>query len=205
MKKNKNVLFRITFLIVILLFLFIGYQLYNSFYSQINDNKVKVIDIIEGYQYKLKDNNSKLYISYFKKLDKLLEDENYNEEEYVKLISSMFIIDFFTLQNKNSKNDIGGTDFIHEDIRDNFIEQSRSTFYKYININKVDSNLPIVKEITNINVINKHFKYEKINDMNAYSVNIDWIYEAENDYQNSANLTLVHKDNKIYIIEMNKK
>lgn len=205
MKKNKNVLFRITFLIVILLFLFIGYQLYNSFYSQINDNKVKVIDIIEGYQYKLKDNNSKLYISYFKKLDKLLEDENYNEEEYVKLISSMFIIDFFTLQNKNSKNDIGGTDFIHEDIRDNFIEQSRSTFYKYININKVDSNLPIVKEITNINVINKQFKHEKINDMNAYSVNIDWIYEAENDYQNSANLTLVHKDNKIYIIEMNKK
>lgn len=203
-KKKSKKLFKITLIIIILLFLFIVYQLYNIFFNEIFDNKIKIVEVIEGYDYELKENSGPLYKKYFMDLKKLLE-EDYNDEEYARLVSSMFIIDFFSLQNKTSKNDVGGCEFVYNEIRDNFIDKARATYYKYININKVDQNLPIVKKIDNINIKKINYIFDGISDKNAFLVNISWSYEKENGYQKNASLILIHNNKKLFIVEMNKK
>ena len=121
-------------------------------------------------------------------------------------VAKLFIIDFYTLDNKLSKNDIGGTDFIKESMRDNFIEEARSTFYKYVEVksNKRTQKLPVVSEIIEAYVENTSFKYnDKTIDENAYKVTISWDYKEDLGYETEAKMILVNENNKLYIIEMN--
>ena len=51
---------------------------------------------------------------------------------------------------------------------------------------------------------NIKYTYGEITDENAYSVDVVWTYTEEkfSDYQQKANLTFVHKDNKLYLVEL---
>ena len=60
---------------------------------------VKVVDRISDYDYKLEDRDSKLYKTYFNELKELLSKNNVDEEKYADLLTKLFIIDFYTLDN----------------------------------------------------------------------------------------------------------
>ena len=113
MKKSKKILIA---LIILVLLLIIGMLVY-MFFFKTDENEVKVIKTISKYGYTLDENETALYKEEFEKLDKVLSAKNVNYEDYAKEISKLFIIDFYTLSNKLSKNDIGGTQFIKEDMR----------------------------------------------------------------------------------------
>lgn len=129
------------------------------FFFKTDENEVKVIKTISKYGYTLDENETALYKEEFEKLDKVLSAKDVNYEDYAKEISKLFIIDFYTLSNKLSKNDIGGTQFIKEDMRDNFIDQARSTFYKYVEVksDKRTQKLPEVSLIDDVKVENTTF------------------------------------------------
>ena len=40
--------------------------------------------------------------------------------------------DFYNLENKITKNDVGGLQFIHEDMQENFLLKAKDTMYKNI-------------------------------------------------------------------------
>lgn len=214
MKKSKKIL--ITLIIIVILSI-IGILLYNYF-SKDEPKEVKTIKSIPEYGYELKENETKLYKDEFDNLDKILSKKEVDYEEYAKQIAKLFIIDFYTLDNKLSKNDIGGTDFIKDDMRDNFIEKARSTFYKYLEVNSSDRNqeLPIVSEIKDVEIENTTFVIKdsktttsktktttsKGTQVDAYKVIISWDYKEDYGYEKEANMIIIKEDKKLYIVEM---
>jgi len=56
-----------------------------------------------------------------------------NLKAYASAIVQNFIVDFFTLSNKDSRTDIGGLQFFSEDVMDNFRSSAIDDFYLYLN------------------------------------------------------------------------
>lgn len=200
MKKSRKIIIS---LIVIILIAIIGLIVYKTVFNN-SQEEVKIIKSIKDYDYNLKENETELYKTEFNELDRILSKKNVDYEEYAKSITKLFIIDFYTLNNKLSKNDIGGTEFIKEDMRDNFIEEARSTFYKYVEvIDGRTQELPEVSSITDVSVEKTEFKYsDKTIDENAYKVSISWDYVEDLGYEKEASMIIVKQDKKLYIVEM---
>ena len=205
--KKKSSKKKILIIIIILIIVgILGVLTLKKLFPKDKEQEVKVIKEIKGYGYKLNENETNIYKDEFYKLEEILTNNEINYEEYAMQVAKLFIIDFYTLDNKLSKNDIGGTEFIKESMRDNFIEEARSTFYKYLEVksDKRTQKLPIVSEILDTSIENATFKYnDKTVDENAYRVTISWNYKEDLGYETEAKMILVNENNKLYIIEMN--
>lgn len=146
--------------------------------------------------------DTKLYKDTFDSLGKVLDKEPIDYEEYAKYLSELFIIDFYTLDNKNDKNDIGGIQFIHDDLKDNFMLNASDTVYKYIkNItSSKNRQLPVVSKINVSDISENTYKIENT-EYSSYIVTLDWSYEKDYGYETSTKITLIKKDNKLFIVE----
>ena len=96
---------------------------------------VTVVGQINDYNYTLESNATRIYKKYYKELEKELEDRKIDEKNYASLISKLFVIDYYTLDNKVTNKNIGGVQFIHSNLKDSFITASSNTIYKYIKNN----------------------------------------------------------------------
>ena len=202
MKRRKKSYTKIIIIFVILLILgIIGFIYLNKDEEK---SVIKVERTIPGFEYTLEENETEIYKDTFKKLESILDEEEIDKEEYAKCISELFIIDFYTLDNKLSKNDIGGVQFVYPSIKDNFVEKARSTFYKYLEVKEGRTQtLPIVSEITSVLAEKTLFKVKDTKEnKEAYKVSISWEYEEDLDYEKEADLYVVVESNKLYIVEM---
>lgn len=205
LKKGAKILI---ILLVIVALLGIGFGAYKMFFSKEQVTEVKVLKTIKKYGYTLKDNKSKKYQEMFTELDKILSKAPVKEEEYVKQIAQMFVYDFYTLSDKTTKTDVGGTDFVFSTSLNNFLENAEDTFYKYVesNIyNQRKQKLPTVDKITIESAEKTSYAYGEQTDEDAYEVKVSWTYTDEefNDYQKEATLTFVHEDIKLSLAELN--
>lgn len=204
MKLKKRTRRTLIFLLIIILAV-AGYFIYNKYFTT-EVKKVVTIDSIPAYGYKLKDNKPEKYKKMFKQLKEILDEKPVDKEKYAKKITEMFIFDFYSLKDKSLKTDVGGVDFIHPDILTNYLENAENTYYKYVESNlygKRKQDLPTVDKVT-INKIEKtEYKYNNEVDSEAYKVNVKWTYTSSkyDDYQDEADLIIVHKDKKLYIVE----
>lgn len=203
-KKAKRVVIVLLLIILVLLgVLFIKDKFSNT--KEVEENKV--VNKIEKYDYTLKDNKTKEYRKMFDELKKILSEKEVDEEEYVKKISEMFIYDFYSLDDKTAKTDIGGVDFVYSDILENFLQNAQNTYYKYVesNIyNNRNQNLPTVKEIEIESVKQEAFAYGDETDDKTYIVDATWTYtDTEfSDYQNNAQLIFIHDGDKLWLVEL---
>ena len=205
MKKDKlkRIMLLTLFILLIILVLVIYFKFFKKEQKEIKENKV--VDTIKNYDYHLKEEDSKLTSTLFNELDKVLSDEEINEEEYAKVISQLFVIDFYNLNNKLSNTDIGGIQYIHPDIKDNFIIKAENTVYKYVKSNIYGNRtqeLPIITNtiIEDIKVTDYTSKTYK--DNNSYQIKIKVEYQKDLKYPTEIELKLIHKDKKLYIIEV---
>lgn len=199
MKKNKLLI------VVILIILILGGLYLLNFDKKPEKIKSKITKTIENYNYNLYDNSTKNYKDLFNELSKVLSSDTVDEKKYVELISKMFIIDFYTLSNKTTNMDIGGLQFVHKDVVDNFKEKATATIYKFVETNIYGDRkqeLPKVKEVTIESIEQKNFKYNKTSDSNAYFVKVNWTYEKDLGYETSKNLIFVHDDKALSLVEM---
>lgn len=170
--------------------------------------KVKVLNKIPEYGYELKDNKTEAYKEAFHQLEKILKEDPVDEEKYVKKIAEMFILDFYTLNDKLAKTDVGGADFVHQEAVVDFLEKAQDTMYKYLESNLYDERtqkLPTVKEVTIKSVEKSPFTYKEKVDDEALIVKASWEYtdtSTSNGYQTEATLTFVHEDKKISLVEL---
>ena len=166
--------------------------------------KSKVVDSIKKYGYTISDNDTKLFKSKFNELKKVLNEKEVDNEKYSKLVAELFIIDFYTLDNKSSKNDVGGVEYVFDNYKASFIDKARDEFYKYVknNLNDDrDQDLPVVSSI-------KVDSIEKVETMNyfekedlqlideAYKVELTWSYEKDLGYSDKATIIVI-KDGDI--------
>lgn len=208
MKLKKKIKRNIIIVIFIVAILVTGYGIYHFFGNVNTIKEVKIVNEIDGYGYKLKDNKSKKYKDMFSKLKKILIADEVDEKQYVKQISQMFIYDFYTLNDKTTKTDVGGVDFIYSTIVNNFLTNAESTYYRYVEsdlYNQRKQKLPTVDTISIDNIETTTYEYEKETDDEAYQVDVTWTYTSEdyNSYQQKATLIFVHEDKKLSLVELN--
>lgn len=194
-------------IVVVLLLVVVGGLIW---YFNFRDGKekvevAKVVNEISEYGYQLKDNKSEAYKKLFQELKEVLESDSIDEEAYAKLISQMFIMDFYTLDDKVAKTDVGGADFVHSEEREDFLEQAMDTVYKYVESNLYGDRkqeLPTVKEVVVDQIETIEFDYLDQTDANAYQVSVSWDYKKDLGYETEATLIIVHEGNKLSIVEM---
>lgn len=202
-KKVKRFLIILLIVIVAAVGGFVFYEMTNT--SKVTIKKATVLNEIKGYGYTLKSNKSKAYKKEFANLATILNSDSVDEEAYLKSITKLFILDFYTLSDKVANTDVGGVDFIHTDAKTNFLEKAEDTIYKYVENNMYGGrhqSLPTVKNVTIDNIQNVSFTLNKEVDSKAYQVTVSWTYTEENDYQNKATLTFAHEGKKLSLVEM---
>lgn len=197
------------FIILIVLIALIGVFVY-FFVKNKNSNEsrevieVVSLDTIEGYNYHLNDRDSEVYKKYFYELKTILSDsENIDFEAYARVLSSMYVIDLYSLYNKLNKYDVTVSDFINPENVDNFRLKVSDTLYKYLEDDtngKRNQELPKVKEVNVEEVSNKSFKIDEI-EYSGYVVKLSWSYEKDLGYDTEATLDLIKRDNKIYVLK----
>ena len=202
-KKVKRFLIILLIVIVAAVGGFVFYEMTNT--SKVTIKKATVLNEIKEYGYTLKSNKSKAYKKEFANLATILNSDSVDEEAYLKSITKLFILDFYTLSDKVANTDVGGVDFIHTDAKTNFLEKAEDTIYKYVENNMYGGrhqSLPTVKNVTIDNIQNVSFTLNKKVDSKAYQVTVSWTYTEENDYQNKATLTFAHEGKKLSLVEM---
>lgn len=202
-KKVKRFLIILLIVIVAAVGGFVFYEMTNT--SKVTIKKATVLNEIKEYGYTLKSNKSKAYKKEFANLATILNSDSVDEEAYLKSITKLFILDFYTLSDKVANTDVGGVDFIHTDAKTNFLEKAEDTIYKYVENNMYGGrrqSLPTVQDVTIEDIQNVSFTLNKETDTNAYQVTVSWTYTEENDYQNKATLTFAHEGKKLSLVEM---
>lgn len=199
---KKNIILAVLILIICLI-LFTFYI--NNKSSNKEVNEVKIVDNIEKYGYTLYDNKSSLYKEKFSELKEILNKEDFNEKEYAEKIAELFTIDFYDLNSKKTNTDIGGIDFIHKNAKDEFILAAKDTLYKYIESDVYGGRNQKLPEITTVvvsSIENVSFKSDKLSDEKSYEIKVDITYKEDLEYPTSVTLTLIHDENKLYIVEV---
>ena len=133
-KKKRKIILTVTAFLII-----VGISsLIMLFRSNINNVITKkkasneVIDTIKGYGYTLEKRDTKLFKDKFNDLKKVLSSKDVDFEEYAKDLSMLYIIDLYTINNKDSKYDVGGAEYIVDSAKENYELKVRDTLYKYV-------------------------------------------------------------------------
>lgn len=159
-------------------------------------NKDEGIENINN-KYILYKRDSNLYKENFEKLRTILETSPVDNKEYAETIVKLFVIDFYTLDNKNENTDIGGLQYVHSNLKDNLVLNASSTMYKYI---KTTKELPRVKSITSVDTKETTYKISD-KDYSAYAITINWEYDKDLGYEKQGTFIVVNDNGDLSIVE----
>ena len=159
-------------------------------------NKDEGIENINN-KYILYKRDSSLYKENFEKLRTILETSPVDNKEYAETIVKLFVIDFYTLDNKNDNTDIGGLQYVHSNLKDNLVLNASSTMYKYI---KTTKELPKVKSITSVDPRETTYKIND-KDYSAYAITINWEYDKDLGYEKQGTFIVVNDNENLSIVE----
>lgn len=206
MKLKKKVKVTLLSMIILVIIAVAGIIIYKVIDNKPAVKETKVLKTIDAYGYELKDNKSKKYKELFKELEEILLETEVDEEAYVKKIAELFVYDFYSLNDKTAKTDVGGVDFVQASALENFLINAEDTYYKYVESNLYGDRkqeLPTVNEIVVESINPTEYVYNN-QKANAYEVKLNWTYTEEkySDYQSSATLTFVKEDIKYYLVEL---
>lgn len=203
LKRGKLVIFLLIVLIIVFACLFVFKK---KKPKQVPVSvETEVIDKIDSFDYELNDNETEYYNELFNSLKDLLSKDDYDEEEYALLISKLFLTDFYDLNNKVMKSDVGGTQFVYSDYRSDFESGATDTVYKYVQSNVYGDRkqeLPVVKSIDKEDIYTDSFEYNYDIDYDAYYVVLNINYEVDLGYPTQVKLVLIHNNNKLEIAKM---
>ena len=209
-KRKKKSITKILICLIIVGAIIGGYFVYNNFFKKADN--VKVVDSIknEDVDYVVNENDTKLFKDNFEELKKILNAKEVDNSKYAEVITKLFVIDFFTLSNKTSKNDVGGVQFVFESYKTDFVEGARNGMYKHVHstaANEDNSSLPTVSKVK-IDSIDEVSPYSIFasggftEDQVGYMINISWEYKNDDDYMHNATIVVVPDGTKLSIARM---
>ncbi len=163
----------------------------------------KELDNLELYGYTLDDLDTPLYKTYFDELKDILNKDELDWEQYATGLTKIFVADFYTLSNKITSSDIGGVEFIHIDMVDNFIMHAGDTMYNHVKNNVYGDRvqeLPTVSDVTIGEIISENYTYND-NSYEAYKVSVTWEYEKDLGYDKTGTFYLIKDNNKLNVVQ----
>ncbi len=202
LKKKVKVILIIA---IILIVAGLGFLAYESLQPK-NVRTATVENEIEEYGYTLKSTRNDRYKEMFQELKDILSEDPVDEEAYLEQVSKMFIMDFYTLNDKLANTDVGGIDFVHTNAKTNFLEKAEDTVYKYVESDIYGTRVQELPEVTDVTVEKiENIEYTigtDVTDDNAYQVEVSLKYKEDMDYPTKATLIFVHEDNKLSLVEV---
>ena len=140
-RKKKRV---VNFFKIIVTIVIVGVIIF-IFYTKYPFKNNHKVDDIRGYHYAIENRDSKLMKDNFALLKDVLLSQEIDYEKYAEYLSKLFVIDLYTLSNKNNKYDIGGTEYVYPDNVNSYKLKAQDTLYKYLeNKDERKQNLPTV-------------------------------------------------------------
>ena len=167
--------------------------------------EIEVVDTIDNFDYELNDNETEYYNEVFNSLKELLSQEEYENKDYAVLVGKLFLIDFYDLNSKLMKSDVGGTQFVYSEYRNDFEKGAIDTVYDIVESNVYGDRkqtLPIVTSVENTNLELKLFEYNGDIDYDAYYLTMKITYETDMGYPTDVLLVLIHNNDKLEIAKM---
>lgn len=183
----------------------LGYFYYKSHKENNNvvENTPEPVEEIDKFGYELEDRDTILFMDTFNEMKEVLSFETIDYSKYAELLSKLYIIDLYTISNKISKYDVGGSDYVYPSKRDNFELKVRDTLYKFVEDNSNltrNQDLPEVKNIETESIEETKYKIDT-NEYNAYKVSLKWDYIKEEEYDKSALIYLINDNDILYVVE----
>lgn len=193
--KRKRTLRNILLVLAIIVVLaIITLVVYNAFFKKEVKTKVeiKILDSLDDYGYTLSDNDTALFKTEFENMKKNLNSDDFNEDEYVKSISKMFVIDLYTLNNKVNKYDIGGLEYYYSDKRTMYETKVMDTLYSTLIDNTYGDRKQQLPEVNGVEVVSLEKVTYKLgetkNECNLAKLN--WTYVKDMGYDNKGSVVL---------------
>mgnify|MGYP004624117443 FL=1 len=202
MKKKYKLQLRVLILLIILIIALICFKTF----KKETKNNVKVVDSIDNYGYTLDQRDSKLMKDTYKKLKEILNEKEIDYDKYAEELAKLFVIDLFTINNKINKYDVGSLEYVYPDNVENFKTNVEDTIYKIVEDNtkgKRKQELPIVSSVSIEEETNGEYELSDVQNK-SYIVKLKWTYEKDMGYDSNAIITLIEKDNKLYVVEYSK-
>lgn len=206
-KKKRKLKKSVKLVLIIFVILFIVGIVWvaKPFHTTKEKQNVKVEDTLEDYGYVLNENETAYYKELFKELKSELSKDEVDEEAYATLVAKLFLADFFNLDNKITKNDIGGVQFVYEDYQDDFSKYAVESIYHYVKSNiykKRDQELPVVTSVEISGIEETSFEYGDEVDEKAYTLKYVITYEKDLGYQEEGEMILIHHGDKLEIASL---
>ncbi len=201
--KRRNLLICIVIIILLLCGVaFAWYKLRSSKPAEEVPTEIKKLDAIEGYDYSLEDRDTEIYKENFSSLREVLNKSEINYDEYAKYLSKLYIIDLYTISNKVNQYDVGASEFVIEEKRENFELKVRDTLYKYVEDNTYGKRVQVLPEVVSVEVVESKSETIKVleQDYEGFTVTLSWNYVKDLGYDKKCVLKLIKKDNKLYVV-----
>ena len=205
--KKRRIKKKPIIILTLIILIAVGVAAYFIFFNKEEEKvaEIKNVDTIEGYDYTLSENATKYYKNLFKQLKDVLTADEVDEDKYASLVARMFLADFFNLDNKITKNDVGGLQFVYKDFRDDFVKLASSSMYKTVESDvygKRKQTLPVVSSVSAEKAENTSFTYGSETDDNAYVFDFKITYDDDMGYQETGTITLIHSNDKLEVAAM---
>lgn len=200
---KKSLAFAI--LIALLIFSIITFAILNNKTKKEEVDDVKVVDKMEKYGYILEENETDYYKEKYEELKEVLNNDEVDFEKYARIVTQLFVSDLFTLSNKVSNRDIGGTQFVYKDYQSDFDKTEQSKLYSHVENNVYGDRtqeLPTVSIVNITNLETNSFKYGDT-DYEGYKISVSIDYEKDLSYPTTCTLQLIKNSYKIEVASLN--
>ncbi|MFV0275468.1 MAG: hypothetical protein ACK5HL_04450 [Bacilli bacterium] len=207
--KNKiiKILISLIFITLVIIGAIYIFKNINSSNKTTTSNEVKIEKDIHEFGYILETNRSKFYKKEFENLSNILKKEEIDYEKYATSLSILFVYDLYNLNSKTSKNDIGGTLFIHKDLVDNYVLNVQTTLYNHIENNFKGDRTQVLPEVTNVTlekIEKSSYEYKDKIYHDSYDIVLNINYKEDLEYTTKVELNVVKEDDdKLYVVELN--
>lgn len=164
-------------------------------------NVSSIISNINDYGYTLDDRDTDYMKELFKELETILNESEVDYQAYAETLAKLFVIDFYTLDNKINKYDVGSLEYILSSSVDMFRQKAVDTIYRDILDNTYRDRIQDLPEITNVNIINTEEVTYTLNDEEVDAIKITMNYEYKEDlgYDTEGTIYLVRNANKLEV------
>ena len=164
-------------------------------------NVSSVISNINDYGYTLDDRDTDYMKEVFEELENVLNQGEVDYQEYARLLAQLFVIDFYTLDNKINKYDVGGLEYILSSSVDTFRQKAVDTIYRDIVDNTYRDRIQDLPEITNVEIVNVEDTTFTLNEEEVEAIKVTMRYEYRKDlgYDTEGTMYFVRNGQKLEV------
>ena len=164
-------------------------------------NVSNIISNITDYGYTLDDRDTEYMKETFHELEDILGATEVDYTLYANTLAKLFVIDFYTLDNKINKYDVGSLEYILSSSVDMFRQKALDTIYRDIIDNTYRDRIQDLPEITNVTILNTEDVTFTLNgeEVNAIKVTMNYEYKEDLGYDTEGTIYFVRNANKLEV------